>query len=351
VRAVVAPDVDGSVPAPGTCAPSSEGDHSGFVVVLRGLADTGDGINALSAATNASGDFVFTDVPAGSYVVEVRADGFALPDDTELLLTAGEDRTLDTLCAVRTAPPPAPVVLAPPPLVDAQNRVGGVGAPVALSVAAVDGAAVRVRESPDGAAPTRDEVVDASVAVPLVLDPTPGVDDDDVRRVWRVEVFAEDALGNTSVPTTFLITKDGEAPAAPDVEVLAGFDRVVVAPRSVDADVVGILVGYTLVPGVAAPGACPFGRPGVDDPVVHGTFVLEGGSPLPAPIAGVTLSGTPGQSWLSSSPPSTQPATSAVGQHRCKCAPTRLCSPGRRLRRCQLWEVRPPLPRSRVPSP
>jgi hypothetical protein len=291
VRAIVAPDAVGVVPAPGACDDVDGGDDSGFIVVLRGLADTGDSIAAFSSETNEGGGFRFVDVPAGGYVLEVRREGFAVPDPLELTLAVGEARTLATVCAVNETAPAAPLVVPPPALVDAENRANGSGVPVALTIQSAPDTIVHVRESPDGAAPTRDEPVDGSAPVPLVLDPTPGVDDDDVRRVWRIDVTAVDPLGNTSAPVSFLLTKDGEAPAAPTPTTLAGLDRVVVAPGVIDGDVVDLLVGYTLVPGTAAAGSCPFGRPGDDDPVVHGTFALEGESPLVAPVAGATLSG------------------------------------------------------------
>lgn len=294
VRAVLAPDVDGSVPAPGACA-AAEGDHAGFVVVLRGLADTGAGIASESQATNAGGGFEFKDVPSGGYVVEVLRAGFAVPDPIELSLSFGEVRSLGVLCAVKTAPPAAPAVTAPPSLVAADNRGPGAVLPASLRIAAEGTLTYRVIETPDGDVAARDVVVDATAPVPLVLDATPGVADDDVRRLWRVDVVALDPLGNTSAPTSFLVVKDGLAPSAPTLTAVVGRDRVQLALQStanVDDDAAAsFVVGYAVVRPPEVDVGCPFGAPGAGDPVVHGGFAVEGRSPLAVTSPNLTLSG------------------------------------------------------------
>ncbi|MDP2344026.1 MAG: hypothetical protein Q8O67_23915 [Deltaproteobacteria bacterium] len=299
VRAVLAPDDDGSVPEPGPCAAVADGDHSGFIVVLRGLADTGDGVAEETQETNASGGFEFKDVPAGSYVVDVVRAGFRLPPPTELTLDIGDERVLPPLCAINASPPAPPLVTPPPALVDGSNRPAGSGGFATVNVNVAPGLTYRIIETPEGGAVARDEVLESTLVL-LVLDATPGVADDEVRQLWRVDVVAVDALGNVSAPTSFLVVKDGLAPQAPAVAVVAGRDRLQV---SLDVGVVAagddapasFLVAYAVVAPDVDDLGCPFGAPrpvgGAVDPVVHGSFAVEGPSPIAVTSRALTLSG------------------------------------------------------------
>ncbi len=169
VRAVLAPDDDGTIPPPGACD-AKDGDHSGFTIVLRGLADTGAGVAVESQLTNASGAFTFKDVPAGDYVVEVENAAFDVPAPIELSLSFGENRGLGVLCAIKSAAPSSPLVEAPPSLVDVDNQVAGTDVVAAVRIAPVAGTGFRLREIPEGGDVARDDVVEAGASVPLVLE-------------------------------------------------------------------------------------------------------------------------------------------------------------------------------------
>lgn len=290
VQAIFARDGEGQPAGPGACAPVS-GDHSGFTVVLRGVRVRGEGINASTAETNTSGEFLFQNVPPGRYTLELVRVGFAVPPVTEIVVGVGEARELGAFCALNATGPTRPVLATLPAVVRAEGAaplVEVVDVDTACEPAAADcPVAYVVRQAVDGVADAVASTLPLDAPkTELVLGAGPGT-----RRAVRVEVSAVDALGNEGTPATAVVVVDGITPPAPTgLRADAGRDRVSVtwqagAPTAEDDLPSSFVVFYGLAERVAGQ-SCPFGAPVFDaagalvDDNGRASFALEGTSPL-----------------------------------------------------------------------
>lgn len=299
VQAVFARDEGGNPRTPGACE-AVDGDHSGFTVVVRGVRDDGDGINAPSAETNASGEFLFQNVPPGRYTLELVREGFSTPPVVEFSVDVAQERNLGVFCALNATGPARPVLSFLPSVISANVS------PPTLSVEGVDltcnsagpGCPVRyvVSQTVDGTDTTTVTEItvdslqgDGGGTWPqLVLGAGPGT-----RRTVRVDVRAVDALGNESEPALATVIVDAIAPPPPtELNTAAGRDRVTLswlpgpaATTSEDDGAAAYVVSYGLAPRVEGQG-CPYGAPVLSDTGVvedssgSASFALEGPSPL-----------------------------------------------------------------------
>lgn len=300
IQAVLEPDDDGTVPEASFCS-RREGDHSGFMLLLRSLvaSDHADIIRAQSQETLESGAFVFEGVPAGRYALEIVRPGFQVPLPRTLEVLPGETQRLAPLCAVSTTPPPRPLIEPLP----AEVGPTPAGEPAAMLQVLFPEPSLQylVEQIPEGEAEGAPPLLtpeDASEPVPLELQTA---DDTPARRTWRVRVRARDGLGNESEAAEATIVRDTLAPPevpATAVQVAPGRDRLraswpVLSAPADDAPS-RWLVSYGLLPRPERAGEpCAFGRPGTVEPDPYGsaTFALEGPSPVASMVPEITLSG------------------------------------------------------------
>lgn len=293
------------VPAAAFCA-ASDGDHSGFRLGLRGLvaADANDAVLAFSNETGPTGEFVFQNVPPGSYSLEIVRDGFVVPSTRTVDIAAGDDVALAPLCAIDATPPPPPALAGVPAVAPADGATVGFVVDVvgcagdvdvdadADAVAAVD---VVVRVGDREIAAARVTAVDADDAGACHV--TVAADAPAASEVWVVEAVAHDAVGNASEPALASVIVDVDAPAAPVLGVPSvGLDRVSVSWSQEDGatDIARYLVSYGLVPRPDAQ-LCPSATHVIDpvfgDAFDVAVFAVEGPSPIVTAGLRQTLSG------------------------------------------------------------
>ncbi len=307
IRAVYAPTIpdrpDEDAPASAGACARQTGDHSGFVVVLRGLTDDGgDAVNAPTAETNETGAFRFEDVPVGSYSLAFVRAGFEVPPIAEVDVGIAETKDVGTFCALNRTGPARPT-LGPLPTTVRPTEPAPDVVVVGADPACDPGAAgcpveYEFRQSVAGRA---DALVRLPSSTPLTVQLVLG-DGTGARQTVDVAVVAVDAMGNRSEPATASVVVDGTAPGAPTgLTGSTGRDRVQLswaAGPVADGDdaPARYFVWYGLVARAAADG-CDFGRPTFDDDgnVIDDNgrpaFALEGEAPLATTATAQALSG------------------------------------------------------------
>ncbi len=308
-----------------------EGNHEGFEVVLRELDTAADAEARVgrSNLTTSTGSFLFDNVIPGDYTLEILRPGFRTPPPRTITVGVGETVALAPLCAINSVGPERPALAPLPPVVNGDN-LPPEGAPDATPpVVAIqncdESVAYTISQVPEGV-----EAFDAD-STTVRLSPGEGcstpllladIDGARARRSWRIEVVAQDALGNKSEAATAFVIRDTSAPTTPDnVEAVPSLDRFLVRwqqPPAVGLDdgptTWRVSYGLTARPEDAE-ADCPFGAPG--DGFDVASFAVEGPSPVTAVSTQLSLTGIlPGTNVAVQ-----VAAVDAVGNTSCYAAP------------------------------